>query len=48
VVGFAIGRLSGVEFHFAGLVAGIDFARPAIKVPAFGPVPLWGEAAASP
>lgn len=41
IVGFAAGRLSGLELHFAGLVAGIDLARPALKVPALGRVALW-------
>jgi hypothetical protein len=40
VVGFAAGRLSGFELHFAGLVAGLDLARPALKVPGLGRVPL--------
>lgn len=39
--GFAAGARSGIEVHFAGLVAGLDLARPAIKVPAFGNVSLF-------
>jgi hypothetical protein len=39
--GFAAGARSGLEVHFAGLVAGLDFARPALKIPAYGTVPLF-------
>lgn len=38
LAGFALGARSGVELHFMGLVAGIDLARPALKVPALGRV----------
>lgn len=38
--GFTIGRAAGLEIHFLGLVAGLDFSRPAINVPAFGRVGL--------
>jgi hypothetical protein len=38
--GFAAGRSAGLEVHFMGLVAGVDFQRPALKVPAFGRVGL--------
>ena len=38
--GFSVGRKAGLELHFLGLVAGVDVARPAIKVPAFGRVAL--------
>jgi hypothetical protein len=41
VFGFAAGVRSGIEFHFAGLVAGLDFASPAIKIPAYGTVRLF-------
>ncbi len=34
--GFAVGRRSGFELHFLGLVAGIDVLNPAIKIPGFG------------
>ncbi len=34
--GFAMGRRSGFELHFLGLVAGIDILNPAIKIPGFG------------
>jgi hypothetical protein len=47
IVGFAAGRLSGFELHFAGLVAGLDLARPALKVPGLGRVPLLPAALAS-
>jgi hypothetical protein len=36
LAGFAIGQRSGVEVHFMGLVAGLDLARPGIKLPGFG------------
>jgi len=41
LAGFALGLRSGIEVHFAGLVAGFDIAHPAIKVPAYGPVSLF-------
>lgn len=41
LAGFALGARSGLEVHFLGLVAGVDIARPAVKIPAFGRVPLW-------
>ena len=34
--GVSAGLRSGLEVHLGGLVAGIDIARPGIKVPAFG------------
>jgi hypothetical protein len=36
LLGISAGVRSGFEVHFMGLVAGIDIARPAIKIPAFG------------
>lgn len=36
LIGFSAGVRSGLEVHFLGLVAGLDFARPGIKVPAVG------------
>jgi hypothetical protein len=36
VAGFAIGRRHGIEFNFLGLVTGVDFFDPAIKLPGFG------------
>lgn len=41
LAGFSIGLTSGIELHFAGLVAGFDPFRPALKVPAYGRVSLW-------
>lgn len=41
LAGFALGARSGVEVHFLGLVAGLDIVRPALKIPAYGRVPLW-------
>ena len=36
LAGFSAGIRSGIEIHLMGLVAGIDFRRIGIKVPAFG------------
>jgi hypothetical protein len=36
MLGFSAGLRSGFEVHFLGLVAGLDLARPGIKVPALG------------
>ncbi|ACP24499.1 hypothetical protein NGR_c07060 [Sinorhizobium fredii NGR234] len=36
VAGISAGWRSGLELHFMGLVAGIDIARPGIKIPAIG------------
>ena len=36
LLGFSVGVRSGIEVHFLGLVAGLDLARPGIKVPALG------------
>ncbi|WP_429807911.1 DUF3750 domain-containing protein [Ensifer sp. B1-9] len=36
VAGISAGARSGLELHFFGLVAGFDFARPGIKIPALG------------
>lgn len=36
--GFAAGARSGFEVHFMGLVAGLDFRRPAIKLPGIGTI----------
>ena len=41
LAGFSVGLTSGLELHFAGLVAGFDPFRPALKVPAYGRVSLW-------
>jgi hypothetical protein len=38
LIGFSAGVKSGFEVHLLGLVAGIDFARPGVKIPAFGRV----------
>ena len=34
--GVSAGLKSGFEMHLFGLVAGVDFRRPAVKIPAFG------------
>jgi hypothetical protein len=34
-----IARDEGIEVNLFGLVAGIDFRRPAIKVPGIGRIP---------
>jgi hypothetical protein len=36
LAGLSIGVKSGVELHLLGLVAGIDVARPGVKIPALG------------
>lgn len=36
LLGISAGVKSGFELHLFGLVAGLDFRNPAIKVPAFG------------
>ncbi len=36
LLGFSVGLHSGIELHILGLVAGIDIARPALKIPAYG------------
>lgn len=36
LAGVSAGVRSGLELHFFGLVAGLDIARPGIKVPALG------------
>ena len=38
--GFALGYRSGLELNFLGLVTGIDFVNPAIKLPGFGRLAL--------
>ncbi len=38
--GFAAGLRSGLEIHLLGLVAGVDFVCPALKIPAYGRVNL--------
>ncbi len=36
LIGISAGVRSGFEVHFLGLVAGLDLARPGIKIPAIG------------
>ena len=36
LAGITIGAVEGIEMHLLGLVAGVDFARPALLVPGFG------------
>lgn len=36
LLGMSAGLKSGLEFHFLGLVAGLDLRNPGLKVPAFG------------
>lgn len=40
LAGFALGRRSGIEVQFLGLVAGFDIAKPGLKVPGFGTLSL--------
>ncbi|NGN40563.1 DUF3750 domain-containing protein [Mesorhizobium sp. CGMCC 1.15528] len=41
LLGIAAGAESGIELQFLGLVAGMDFARPALLIPAYGRLDLW-------
>lgn len=36
LLGVSAGPKSGFEMHLLGLVAGVDFRHPAVKIPAFG------------
>lgn len=38
LAGVSIGMRSGFEVHLLGVVAGVDFLRPALKIPALGRV----------
>jgi hypothetical protein len=40
---FALGVRSGIEIHFLGLVVGLEFARPALKIPAYGRFAPFGD-----
>ncbi len=40
LAGLSVGVRSGLEVNFLGLVAGVDIARPMLKVPGFGAVGL--------
>ncbi len=42
LAGFSAGLRSGFEVHLFGLVAGFDLAKPALKIPAYGRLELWG------
>lgn len=42
LAGFTAGLTSGLELHFMGLVAGVDIMRPALKIPAWGRIDLFG------
>jgi hypothetical protein len=44
--GLTLGLDQGIEFNFLGLVAGLDFLQPAIKLPGFGRIDLWPAASA--
>lgn len=43
LVGLSAGVASGFEFQFLGLVAGVDFTRPALLIPAYGRLELRGR-----
>jgi hypothetical protein len=36
LLGFKIGWVEGFEINFLGLVAGVDFKHPAVKLPGYG------------
>jgi hypothetical protein len=38
--GFALGWVEGLEVNFLGLIAGVDFRRPALKLPGWGRIGL--------
>ncbi len=42
LLGVTLGRVEGLEVNMLGLVAGIDLARPAIKLPGWGRIGLSG------
>ncbi|MDJ0614698.1 MAG: DUF3750 domain-containing protein [Rhizobiaceae bacterium] len=41
LIGFSLGSRHGFELNFLGLVAGIDFNEPGIKLPGFGNLPIY-------
>jgi hypothetical protein len=45
LLGFKLGRIEGFELNFLGLVAGLDFQHPGLKLPGFGHLGLNGFAA---
>lgn len=45
LLGMTIGRVEGLEINLLGLVFGVDFVRPAVKLPGFGRI---GVAAMAP
>lgn len=47
LAGFSVGVQSGFELHLGGLVAGLDLGRPALKIPAFGLLPLGSRSLAA-
>lgn len=36
LIGISVGRVSGFEINFLGLVAGVDVLHPALKIPGYG------------
>ena len=40
LAGFTVGAVEGLEIHLLGLVAGVEFNRPALLVPGFGRIGL--------
>lgn len=40
--GVTLGQVEGLEVNMLGLVAGIDLARPAVKLPGWGRLALGG------
>ncbi len=45
LLGLKVGLVEGLEVNMLGLVAGLDWLQPAIKLPGFGPVGLAGATA---
>jgi hypothetical protein len=48
LLGFKMGWVEGIEVNVLGLVAGVDFRRPALKLPGFGRLGLDLPLAAAP
>lgn len=44
LVGFSVGVRSGIELNLFGLVAGMDFVRPSLKLPGFGRIDFSSRA----
>jgi hypothetical protein len=43
LAGVSVGKRSGLELNFLGLVTGLDVFHPALKLPGFGRIGLFGD-----